>query len=240
MLGSCGGVHRNIFAITKTPCPFRHAADRWKPAPQRTSSIDPSVCLAPALTGAWCSGTTFTVRQGSRRRGCHDRRGVHRLGVRQVPLEPSRRMQPYCLCAPPSTWVQGWRRSAAVAVRLACGDTLLSHYDNWSSKAFKTYHVKERSDDIETDASSVAELLASHRETSCIAKCCPLCTPPPVEFGTSQLSPPHRIRGMSLEIPRLHCRTVSLAQDSAATATRAECIHRTCAQEVSVRSVATL
>lgn len=61
-----------------------------------------------------------------------------------------------------------WRRSAAAAMRLPRGDTLLTHHGNWSSKAAEAYHINERAADMESGASAVAELVVSHRAASCI------------------------------------------------------------------------
>lgn len=52
-----------------------------------------------------------------------------------------------------------WRRSAAAAMRLPRGDTLLTHHGNWSSKAAEAYHISERAADMESGASAVAELV---------------------------------------------------------------------------------
>ena len=61
-----------------------------------------------------------------------------------------------------------WRRSAAAAMRLPRGDTLLTHHGNWSSKAAEADHINERAADMESCACAVAELVVSHRAASWI------------------------------------------------------------------------
>ena len=120
---------------------------------------------------------------------------------------------------PGSVGRQAWRTSAAAAVRLPCGDTLLSRRGNWPTTAAQAHHVNERAAETEAGASAVAALVVLHRETSCIALTSPsspalpplpagaprtmsLGHPPgtllPVESGTLRLSPPRRVCGLCL------------------------------------------
>ena len=60
---------------------------------------------------------------------------------------------------PGSVGRQAWRTSAAAAVRLPCGDTLLSRRGNWPTTAAQAHHVNERAAETEAGASAVAALV---------------------------------------------------------------------------------